>query len=156
MRFQRKIYCIVFFRDRISSEIQILFWSISILSVQYYETIADKFKISNLYFMIFIVQINKASEFYKSINLTTLGGCRIFLQQSKVSSLHPTCSLNFQIDSVLTNQDLDYRQPENLKTLASYVLPLERTFTGSLCDLNSNIRWIVKKKHNFCSPRYMR
>ena len=28
-----------------------------------------------------------------------LGSCRIFLQQSKVSSVHPTRSLNFQIDS---------------------------------------------------------
>ena len=32
------------------------------------------------------------------MNLTTLGGYRIFLQQSKVSSVDPTSPLNFQID----------------------------------------------------------
>ena len=36
-----------------------LFSSISILSVRHYKNIADKLKISNLYFMVFIVQINK-------------------------------------------------------------------------------------------------
>ena len=42
-----------------SIERQNLFSSISILSVRHYENIADKLKISNLYFMIFIVPINK-------------------------------------------------------------------------------------------------
>ena len=40
-------------------ERQNLFSSISILSVQHYENIPDKLKSSNLYFIIFIVQINK-------------------------------------------------------------------------------------------------
>ena len=71
---------------------------ISILSFRHYENIADKLKISNLYFMIFIVQINKVPKVIQNTNSTTLGGCRIFLQQSKVSSVHPTRSLNFQID----------------------------------------------------------
>ena len=61
-------------------------------SIQNYENIADKLKIRNLFFMIFIVQINKLPRII-------LGGCRIFLQQSEVSSIHLTRSLNFQIDS---------------------------------------------------------
>ena len=51
------VYC--FFGDRISIEREKLFSSISILSVRHYKNIADKLKISNLYFMVFIVQINK-------------------------------------------------------------------------------------------------
>ena len=57
--------------------------------------------------MIFIVQINKVRELYKKINLTTLGGCRIFMQQSKVSSVHPTRSLNFQIDSNIALEEIN-------------------------------------------------
>ena len=90
------LYC--FFRRSI--ERQNLFSSISILSVRHYENIPDKLKISNLCFMIFIVQINKVLiAIYKNINLTTLGSCRMFLQQSKVSSVHLTHSLKFPIDS---------------------------------------------------------
>ena len=48
------VHC--FFFDRISIQRQNSFSSISILSVQH---VADNFKISNLYFLIFIVQINK-------------------------------------------------------------------------------------------------
>ena len=59
---------------------QTLFSPISILSVRRYENIAHKLKISNLCFMRFIFQINKVPRvIYKNINLTTLGGCRIFL-----------------------------------------------------------------------------
>ena len=54
------VYC--FFGDRILIERQKLFSSISILSVRHHENIAGKLKISNLYFMIFIVQINKVPK----------------------------------------------------------------------------------------------
>ena len=54
------VYC--FFGDRISIERQKLFSSISILSVRHHENISDKLKINNLYFMIFIVQINKVPK----------------------------------------------------------------------------------------------
>ena len=54
------VYC--FFGDRISIERQKLFSSISILSVRHHENIPDKLKINNLYFMIFIVQINKVPK----------------------------------------------------------------------------------------------
>ena len=47
-------------------------------------------------------------ELHKIINVTLLGGCRIFLQQSKVSSVHPTRSLNFQIDSKTVVRHVDF------------------------------------------------
>ena len=87
------VYCLVFLGDRISIERQNLFPSIYILSIRHYEKIADKLKIRNLY-----------QELYKNMNLATLGGCRIFLQQSKVSFVHPTHSLNFQIGSYRTGK----------------------------------------------------
>ena len=109
MSFQRKNSCIVFFGERISSKRQNLFSSISILSVLHYENIADKLKIINLYFiMIFLFKQIRYQEFYKNINLTTLGGCRIFLQQPKVSSVHPTCS-SINIFNIFNTINLLYK-----------------------------------------------
>ena len=89
-----------FFGDGISFERQNLFSSISILSDKfifiniYPVLINSKLVIYTLWFLMF--KEIRYQELHKIINVTLLGGCRIFLQQSKVSSVHPTRTLNFQ------------------------------------------------------------